>query len=72
MTAFEVRRTSSSVAGVLDDSGNANPDFGFRFDPSLAGYIFNLSTKPLAPGAWELRFRIAGDPTDHAAPFQLR
>ena len=72
VTASEVRRTSSSVVGVLDDSGNANPDFGFRFDPSLAGYIFNLSTKPLAPGAWELRFRIAGDPTDHAAPFQLR
>ena len=72
VTAFEVRRLSSDAVGVLDDSGNANPDFGFRYDPSLAGYIFNLSTKPLTPGAWELRFRVTGDPTEHSAPFQLR
>jgi hypothetical protein len=72
VTAFEVRPVSSAVVGVLDDSGSANPDFGFRYDASLAGYIYNLSTQRLAPGAWELRFRVAGDPTEHAAPFQIR
>lgn len=72
VTAFEVRPVASTVVGTLDDSGNANPDFGFRYDASLAGYIFNLSTRGLAPGAWELRFRVAGDATEHAAPFQIR
>ena len=72
VTATGVRMVSSSTVGVLDDSGEANPDFNFRYDPSLAGYIFNLSTKGLAPGSWQLVFRIAGDPTDHAALFQLR
>jgi microsomal dipeptidase-like Zn-dependent dipeptidase len=72
LTALDVRSVSSVTAGVLDDSGSANPDFGFRYDPTLAGYIYNLSTKSLAPGTWELRFRVAGDPAEHAAPFQLR
>jgi microsomal dipeptidase-like Zn-dependent dipeptidase len=72
LTALEVRAVSSVTAGVLDDSGSANPDLGFRYDPALGGYIFNLSTKSLGPGTWELRFRVAGDPSEHAAPFQLR
>jgi microsomal dipeptidase-like Zn-dependent dipeptidase len=72
VTATAVTMVSNSTAGVLDDSGQANPDFNFRYDPGLAGYIFNLSTKGLAPGSWHLVFRIAGDPTDHAALFQLR
>jgi hypothetical protein len=72
VTAFEVRPVASTVVGTLDDSGNANPDCGFRYDASLAGYIFNLSTRGLVPGAWELRFRVAGDPTEHAALFRTR
>jgi hypothetical protein len=31
----------------------------------------NLSRPDIA-GTWELRFRIAGDPTEHGAGFQIR
>jgi microsomal dipeptidase-like Zn-dependent dipeptidase len=72
VTAVSVQRSAGDPAGVPEDAGNANPDLGFRYDASLAGYIYNLSTKGMAGGAWELRFRIAGDPTEHAAPFSLR
>jgi hypothetical protein len=43
--AVSVTRTSNSAPGPLDDTGNANPDFDFRYDASLQGYIFNLSLK---------------------------
>jgi len=56
----------SLVGGALDlppeDSGNANPDSNFRYDAALQGYIFNLSTKGLGSGTWELSFSAAGDP----------
>jgi hypothetical protein len=69
--ATSVRMVSSTTSGTLDDSGDANPDGDFRYDPSLPGYIFNVRTSGLAPGTWELGFRIAGDPTEHGAGFQL-
>lgn len=56
--------TTTSTDGVVDDSGAANPDNDFRFDPTLGpsgGYIFNLSTKPLSSGTWSLAFTAAGD-----------
>jgi hypothetical protein len=51
----------SGGAGTLEDSGNANPDDNFRYDPTLPGYIFNLSTKPLGSGTWRLNFRTSND-----------
>jgi len=56
----------SGGAGTLEDSGNANPDDNFRYDPTLAGYIFNLSTKPLGSGTWRLSFRSSNDPAGNA------
>jgi microsomal dipeptidase-like Zn-dependent dipeptidase len=44
----------------------------FRYAPRLAGYVLLLGTRRLSAGDWEVRFRVAGDPTDHAAPFRLR
>jgi microsomal dipeptidase-like Zn-dependent dipeptidase len=70
--ATSVVMISGNTSGPLDDSGNANPDANFRYDASLPGYVFNLKTTGLAPGTWELRFRIAGDPTEHGAGFQIR
>jgi len=57
---------------VPEDPGNANPDGNFRYDAGLPGYIYNLKTTGLAGGTWELRFRVAGDPTEHGAGFQIR
>jgi uncharacterized Zn-binding protein involved in type VI secretion len=56
----------SGGSGTLEDSGNANPDDNFRYDPTLPGYIFNLSTKPLGSGTWRLSFRSSNDPAGTA------
>ena len=62
--------------GEVQDSGNANPDMNFRYDPALGGagggYIFNLKTTGLAPGTYLLYFRIGADPYLYATPFQVR
>jgi hypothetical protein len=52
----------------VEDSGNANPDDNFRYDRTLPGYIFNLSTKPLVNGTWKLSFRSSNDPAG-ASPY---
>ena len=67
-----VKRDSSATTALADSPGNANPDSAFRYDPELAGYVFNLSTKGLSRGTWELRFTVAGSPTVHALPFDVR
>jgi MBG domain-containing protein/Kelch motif protein len=65
-SAITVTATSvgmiSGGTGTLEDSGNANPDDNFRYDPTLPGYIFNLSTKPLGSGTWRLSFHSSNDP----------
>jgi len=51
-----LQQVSGSVTGVLEDPGSANPDLDFRYDATFGGYIYNLSTKNLAIGAWRLTF----------------
>ena len=68
-------QVSSSISGAVEDSGNANPDNDFRFDSTLGGtggYIFNLSTKGLATGTYNLNFTVTGDSAAHAATFQVK
>lgn len=57
------------------DAGNANPDNGFRYDSTLGGtggYIFNLSTKGLTTGTYNLTFKAGSDPVMHKAQFQAK
>jgi microsomal dipeptidase-like Zn-dependent dipeptidase len=70
VTATGLVRVGSTVTGVLEDAGNANPDNAFRLDGDK--YIFNLSTKGLSGGTWALTFTVSGDPTAHSALFQIR
>jgi len=73
--AVSITQTSSLISGPVEDSGNANPDNGFRFDSTLGttgGYIFNLSTKGLTTGTYNLNFTVTGDSAVHAAPFQVK
>ena len=70
--ATAVTRTSSTVSGVPDDSGNANPDNFFRYDTTLQGYIFNLSTKGYLTGTYDLSFTVAGNPVTHRVQFGIR
>jgi len=74
-TAVGVYLTSTQTPGNLDDSGNANPDFNFRFDPTLGlggGYIFNLSLKGFGQGTYAMTFRASNDPVTHTIQFQVR
>ncbi len=54
VTARSLNRIGENTASPLAYSGNSNPDSNFRYDPMLGGYIFNLSTKGLAPGKYLL------------------
>jgi hypothetical protein len=68
-------QSSTTISGVLQDSGNANPDLDFRFDPTLGGsggYVFNLSTKGLSTGTYQLNFAVAAEPAVYAVPFQVK
>ena len=65
-------RISSSALLTFDDTGNANPDSDFRYDSSLQGYIFNLSTKGYDTGIYSLKFTAGSDPTLHSALFAVK
>lgn len=73
LTATGLMKLDGSASSVLAaDAGNANPDGNFRYDDSSAQYIFNLSTKDLSAGTWQLDFTATGDPTTHHVTFDLR
>ena len=75
VAALGVVLLSNSAPGTLEDSGNANPDFNFRYDSSLGetgGYIYNLSTGGLQRGTYVLRFKAGADQVIHTAGFQIK
>jgi hypothetical protein len=53
------------------DAGGANPGDLFRYDATLHGYIFNLSTKGLGAGTYNFYWIADGDPTEHELSFRL-
>jgi hypothetical protein len=63
---------STGASAPLDDSGQANPDMDFRYDPSLGGYIFNLSLNGYNPGTYDVIFTAGNDTTSHKAQYQVR
>jgi hypothetical protein len=61
LTALDLNKLDSNVSSSVEDSGNANPDYNFRYDPALGGtggYIYNLSTKGLTTGTWKVPFMV--------------
>ncbi|PYS51190.1 MAG: hypothetical protein DMG13_19105 [Acidobacteria bacterium] len=73
--AVGIQQLSGAITGPVQDSGNANPDNDFRYDPTLGptgGYIFNFSTKGLPTGTYELQFTASGDPALYAVSFQVK
>jgi hypothetical protein len=70
--AVGVTLISTNAPVQFDDTGNANPDFDFRYDSSLAGYIFNVSTKGFGTGTYSLTFTAGQDPQMHAVAFGVR
>jgi uncharacterized protein (UPF0179 family) len=74
-----VKLDPSASSAVVDDSGNANPDFNFRYDAGLGvggGYIFNLSTKTAgySTGTWRVVFTVNGvaAPLFYYAQFDIK
>jgi len=75
VSATSVTQTNTSISGLVQESGNANPDNNFRFDSTLGstgGYIFNLKTTGLTTGTYSLNFTVTGDSFVYAAPFQVK
>jgi hypothetical protein len=71
--ATGVIQVSNQAPAQLADSGNANPDFNFRYTAGTPGaYIFNLSTANFAMGTYLLNFNVAGDPVPHSVKFSVR
>jgi len=70
--AVSVVQTASQASPLIDDAGNANPDFDFRYDASLGGYIFNLKTTGYGTGSYLLNFVAGGSSTVYPVGFQVR
>jgi hypothetical protein len=73
--AVSVTQASTNAPGPLDDTGNANPDFDFRYDATLGGtggYIFNLCLRGAPTGTYNLNFRAGTDPALHSARFAVK
>jgi hypothetical protein len=61
VSAFDLRPFGGTTSAPVVDSGEANPDYNFRYDQASSGYIFNLSTKALAPAQYILSFYVGND-----------
>lgn len=70
--AISVTLASTNAPGPLDDTGNANADFDFRYDATLGGYIFNLSLQGFPTGTYDLNFTAGSDPAAHSARFAVK
>jgi hypothetical protein len=71
--ATGVIQISTNVPAQLNDAGNANPDFNFRYTGGTPGsYIFNLKTTGFASGTYLLNFNVTGDPVPHSVQFSVR
>jgi hypothetical protein len=68
--SLRVKAIGITPTAPLDDAGHANPGNLFRFDDG--SYIFDLSTKNIAAGAYTLDFTIGNDPTIYHDPFTIR
>lgn len=58
--AGSLTQLSSTSSSDVEDSGNANPNDDFRYDATLDGYIFNLSTKGLGSGTYAVTVTVDG------------
>jgi hypothetical protein len=72
--AVGITPESGTLTGILDDAGQANPDYDFRYTvlTTGGGYIFNLSTKGIPSGVWRLHFTVSNDPVTHTVKFGVK
>jgi hypothetical protein len=70
--AVSVVQISSQASTSLDDPGNSNPDFDFRYEAALGRYVFNLKTTGYGTGSYLLNFVVGNSPTIYSVEFQIR
>jgi hypothetical protein len=70
--AVNITKTGSPVPLPVDAMGNANPDNAFRYDAELGGYMFNISTRDLSAGTYNLNFTVGSSSTLLSAPFAIK
>ena len=70
--AVSVWQTGSQSSPVVQDAGYSNPDFDFRYDAGLGGYIFNLQTTGYSTGSYLLNFNAGGSAPVYSVAFQVR
>jgi hypothetical protein len=72
VTALGIVKKDSVPDGPLQDTGNANPDFGFRYDASLGGYLYNVKTSGLSAGTYAVPFKVGSSSQVYEARFNVR
>lgn len=73
--ATSLQTTDGNQSAPVKGSGAANsrPLNDFRFGSARSGYVFNLSTKGLDEGTWQLSFTVDGEADDsYAVQFRIR
>jgi hypothetical protein len=70
--AIVVTAVNVDGTGPPTFSGSANAGNLFRYDPTIAGYVYNLSTKGVSSGSHVLNFLVQGDPNGHGAGFVVK
>jgi hypothetical protein len=53
-------------------TGNSNPGNVFRYDSTINAYVYNLNTKTLAAGTYQLIYTVNGDPSEHSIAVVLK
>ena len=71
-TATRLVRKDAAPPLDIQDAGNSNPDGDLHYDSALQGYVFNLSTRNLALGTWDLCFAVPGDTATYHILFSIR
>jgi hypothetical protein len=72
VNATGLTKVDSSASSVIDPVTTTTSDRDFRYDASLAGYIYNLKTTGFTTGTWALTFTTIGDGVSHTVLFDLR
>jgi hypothetical protein len=70
--AANLVKIDNSASTSVDPVSTASPDNDFRYDASLAGYIYNLKTTGLTAGTWQLNFTTSADGVSHSVRFDIR
>jgi hypothetical protein len=65
-------KVDNSASSVVDAATAASADRDFRYDASIAGYIYNLKTTGLTTGTWDLKFTTSADGVVHDVYFDIR